>query len=97
MTENIYKGELKTSLPEINAKNRPFNLKNVEWQRMAKNIYDRFEYERDASKDVEYEEYLKNGSREMTKNWDNTIEKIHQRKMALLKKKEERKMADGLS
>ncbi|XP_031627709.1 trichohyalin-like [Contarinia nasturtii] len=61
---------------------------------MAKNIYGRLEYERDLSKDVEYEEYLKNGSREMTQKWDNTVEKIRQRKVEALKKKEEQKKAE---
>lgn len=42
-----------------------------------------------------YDEYLKNGSREMVKHWDNTLEKIRQRKMAALKKKEEQKRAEG--
>lgn len=46
--------------------------------------------------DKDYEEYLKNGSRQMVEQWDNTIEKIRQRKMAALKKKEEQKKAEGL-
>lgn len=46
--------------------------------------------------DKDYEEYLKNGSRELVKQWDNTIEKIRQRKMAALKKKDEQKKAEGL-
>lgn len=97
MTENIKQAvkDESMSLPEINISRKPFNLTNIEWQRMAKNIYGRFEYERDASRDVEYEAYLKNGSREMTKNWDNTVEKIRQRKVAALKKKEEQKKAEG--
>lgn len=97
MMENIKQAakEESTTLPEINISKKPFNLTNIEWQRMAKNIYGRLEYERDISKDVEYEEYLKNGSREMTKNWDNTVEKIRQRKVDAMKKKEEQKKAEG--
>lgn len=45
--------------------------------------------------DKDYDEYLKNGSREMVKQWHNTIEKIRQRKMVALKKKEEQKKAEG--
>lgn len=97
MSENIRQAvdEESLSLPEINTSRKSFNLTNIEWQRMAKNIYGRLEYERDVSKDVQYEEYLKNGSREMTKNWNNTVEKIRQRKLAALKKKEEQKKAEG--
>ena len=97
MSENIRQvvKEESLSLPEINTSRKPFHLTNIEWQRMAKNIYGRLEYERDVSKDVQYEEYLKNGSREMTKNWNNTVEKIRQRKVAALKKKEEQKKAEG--
>lgn len=64
---------------------------------MAKNIYGKLDYERDTSKDVEYEEYLKNGSREMTKHWTNTVEKMRQRKIAALKLKKEQKKAEGLN
>lgn len=92
MTESIY--ENCTHLPEIDT-NKPFNLTKNEWQRMAKNIYGKLDYERDTSKDVEYEEYLKNGSRGMTQHWDNTVEKVRQRKIAALKKKEEQKKAEG--
>lgn len=45
--------------------------------------------------DNEYEEYLKNGSRKMVQKWDNTLEKVRQRKIAALKKKEEQKKAEG--
>lgn len=50
---------------------------------------------RPLANDKDYDEYLKNGSREMVKQWHNTIEKIRQRKMVALKKKEEQKKAEG--
>lgn len=71
-------------------------LSKNEYRRVAESIYEKPENERKVLIDMEYEEYLKNGSREMVSKWDNTLEKIRQRKVAALKKKEEQKKAEGL-
>lgn len=85
----------KCNLPEINQSKKLLNLSKHEWNQMTQLIYEKPENEREI--EMMYGEYLKNGSREMTKNWDNTIEKIRQRKVAALKKKEEQRKAEGLS
>lgn len=85
----------KCNLPEINQSKKLLNLSKHEWNEMTQLIYEKSENEREI--EMMYAEYLKNGSREMTKNWDNTIEKIRQRKVAALKKKEEQRKAEGLS
>lgn len=71
-------------------------LSKNEYRRVAQSIFKKPEKERKVLIDIEYEEYLKNGSREMVNKWDNTLEKIRQRKVAALKRKEELKKAEGL-
>lgn len=83
------------NLPEINPSKKLLNLSKHDWKQMTQLVYEKPENNRQI--ELEYEEYLKNGSREMTKNWDNTIEKIRQRKVAALKRKEEQRKAEGLS
>lgn len=72
-------------------------LNKTDYRRVTQSLYGEPKNECNAIKDNEYEEYLKNGSREMVKKWDNTLEKIRQRKVAALKKREEQKKAEGLS
>lgn len=88
--------EIAKNPSEMIAPKKAVFLSKTEFRRAAETIYGKPVNECDLSKDLEYEEYLKNGSREMVKNWDNTIEKIRQRKVAALKKKEEQKKAEGL-
>lgn len=72
-------------------------LTKTDFRRATQNLYGEPEKKYNSLKDADYEEYLKNGSREMVKTWDNTLEKIRQRKVAALKKKEEQKKAEGLT
>lgn len=95
MTENIYQNT--HTLPEIHGSEATkFAFNQKQWEQLAESVCSKPEGRRNPPKDLEYDEYLKNGSREMTKHWDNTIEKIRQRKVAALKKKEEHKKAEGL-
>lgn len=71
------------------------NLQQMDPTKKTEIVYKKPQNERQF--ELEYEEYLKNGSREMTNKWENTIEKIRQRKVAALKKKEEQRKAEGLS
>lgn len=71
-------------------------LSKTEYKKATENLYGKPTPASVLQNDKDYDDYLKNGSREMVQRWDNTIEKIRQRKMAALKKKEGQKKAEGL-
>lgn len=75
---------------------RTLYLHKSEWQRITEQINKNVESVKSFKTDLDYEEYLKNGSREMTKNWENTVEKNRQRKDDERKRLEDQKKAEGL-
>lgn len=88
--------ELKTVSEGGVESNSALVLSKTEYKNATESIYGRPMTAHRLMNEKDYEEYLKNGSRELVKQWDNTIEQIRQRKMVALKKKEEQKNAEGL-
>lgn len=74
---------------------RPLFLNIKEWQRITEQIDKNQQSVMHFENDLDYEEYLKNGSREMTKNWENTVKKNRLRKDDERKKVQEEKKAEG--
>lgn len=85
----------KTSPEESIKSNSALILSKTEYKNATQSIYGKPTTVCQLINDKDYDEYLKNGSREMVKQWHNTIQKIRQRKMIELKKKEEQKKAEG--
>lgn len=73
----------------------PLILNGTRWQSIIKQLRPDAEALARQEKEREYEEYLKNGSRSMTKHWTNSVEKIRERKRLELLRAKERKRADG--
>lgn len=70
-------------------------LNKEEWNRINRNSNRKSIKMTKADPDAAYEEYLKNESRKMTAKWDNTIEKVRQRKVMDQKRKSEAEKAEG--
>lgn len=70
-------------------------LDGHQWQGIVKQLNPGAETTARKEKEHEYEEYLKNGSRAMTKHWTNSVEKIREREYKRLMGSKERKKADG--
>lgn len=70
-------------------------LNEEEWNRINRNLNRKSIKMTKVEPDAAYEEYLKNESRKMTAKWDNTIEKVRQRKLMDQKRKFEAKKAEG--
>lgn len=97
MSSKKVMSELKTMTTEDSVKsNLNSMLSKNECKNATHSIYGKPMTAHQSLSDKDYEEYLRNGSRELVQQWDNTIEKIRQRKMIALKKKEEQKKAEGL-
>lgn len=78
-----------------NSKKSPLILESIQWQNIVKQLRPEAEAAAHQSKDREYDEYLKNGSRAMTKNWTNSVEKIREREYLEMMRAKEQKRADG--
>lgn len=73
----------------------PLILDGHQWQNIVKQLRPEDEALARREKEREYEEYLKNGSRSMTKHWTNSVEKIRERENLELLRAREKKRADG--
>lgn len=73
----------------------PLILDANQWQNIVKRLRPEAETLARQEKEREYDEYLKNGSRSMTKNWTNSVEKIRERKTQEFLRAKEQKKADG--
>lgn len=71
-------------------------LNNEEWNRINRNLSTESIKIPKVEADTAYEEYLKNESRKMTAKWDNTIEKVRQRKLMDQKRKSEEEKVEGM-
>lgn len=78
-----------------NSKKGPLILESIQWQNIVKRLRPEAEANTRQSKEREYEEYLKNGSRAMTKNWTNSVEKIREREYLKFIRANEQKRAEG--
>lgn len=80
-----------------NQSKRAIVLNQNEWNRLKRNGCKVSDIKRHSNNNTDYyDEYLKNGSRNMVKHWNNTIEKIRERKVTERQLKEEQKKAEGL-
>lgn len=80
-----------------NQSKRVIALNQNEWNRMKRNACKVSDIKRHSTNNSDYyDEYLKNGSRNMVKHWNNTIEKIRERKVTERELREEQKKAEGL-
>lgn len=86
--------QMSSANTHLSAKN-PLILDGNQWQDIIKQLQPEAEALARREKDREYEEYLKNGSRSMTKHWTNSVEKIRERKNIELMQAKERKRAEG--
>lgn len=73
----------------------PLILDGHQWQNIVKQLRPEDETLARREKEREYEKYLKNGSRSMTKHWTNSVEKIRERENLELMRAREKKRADG--
>lgn len=73
----------------------PLILDGKKWQNIIKQLRPEAEAVARQEKDLEYEEYLKNASRSMTKHWTNSVEKIREREKLQLLRAKEQKRAEG--
>lgn len=73
----------------------PLILDGHQWQNIIKHLQPETEALERHAREREYDEYLKNGSRSMTKHWTNSVEKIRERETLELLRKKEQKRADG--
>lgn len=72
-------------------------LSKKEWNRINLNLNSESSKITKMGPDAAYEEYLKNESRKMTAKWDNTIEKVRQRKLMDHKRKSEWEKSKGIN
>lgn len=73
----------------------PLILDGNQWQNIIKQLRPEADAVARQEKELEYEEYLKNGSRSMTKHWTNSVEKNRERKSLELLRAKEQKRAEG--
>lgn len=73
----------------------PLILDGNQWKNIIKQLRPETDAVARQQEELEYEEYLKNGSRSMTKHWTNSVEKIRERKNLELLRAKERKRAEG--
>lgn len=72
-------------------------LSKKEWDRINRNLDPESIKITKVEADTAYEEYLKNESRKMTANWDNTIEKVRQQKFMDQKRKPKEEKTEGIN
>lgn len=86
----------KINSPKDSVPSNKLVLDQKEWNRIKRNIDKKPIIESKTSHDRIYEDYLRNGSRKMVQNWDNTIEKIRERKILEQKRKSDEEKSKGL-
>lgn len=72
-------------------------LSEREWNRINRYLNPELIKPKNIEADSAYEEYLKKESKKMTEKWNNTIERVRQRKVMEQKKKTEEERAEGMN
>lgn len=76
---------------------RPLVLAGEQWQNIVRHLRPESDQkdQKRQEKDRAYDEYLKSGSRSMTRNWTNSVEKIRERENLEFLQAKERKRTEG--
>lgn len=75
---------------------RTLVLSDVQWNNITKHIDNNSKLNARRNEDLNYENYLKNGSRAMTKHWENSVEKIREQMNKEREKAVQQKKIEGL-